>query len=150
MQVLLLKDVSGIGSAGQVRKVADGYARNFLLPKKLAVPATEGAVKQAESIKGAAVRRDAKTLSDAQQLADLIRQQTVSFRAKAGEGDRLFGSITAGDIAEALAREKHISVDRRKIELGAPIKALGNHQVPIKLHSEVTARLTVVIEKEES
>lgn len=150
MEVLLLKNVPGIGNAGQVKKVADGYARNYLLPHKLAVTATGNAVKQAETIKEAALRREAKTLGEAQQLGDLIRQTTVTFRAKAGEGDRLFGSITAGDIAEALANEKHINVDKRKIELPNPIKELGARQVPIKLHSEVTAPVTVVVEKEDS
>lgn len=150
MDVLLLRDVPGIGSAGQVKKVMDGYARNYLLPRKLAVAATGGAVKQAQSIKEAAARRDAKTLAEAQQLADLLRQTTLNFRAKAGEGERLFGSITAGDIAEGLANDKHITVDKRKIELHTPIKELGSRQVSIKLHPEVTAQVTVVVEKQEA
>jgi large subunit ribosomal protein L9 len=150
MDVLLLRDVPGIGTAGQVRKVTDGYARNYLLPRKLAVAASGGAVKQAQTIKEAAARRDAKTLAEAQQLADLLRQTTLAFRAKAGEGERLFGSITAGDIAEALANDKHITIDKRKIELPTPIKELGSRQVSIKLHPEVTANVTVVVEKEEA
>ncbi|MDE3090619.1 MAG: 50S ribosomal protein L9 [Chloroflexota bacterium] len=148
MQVLLLKDVAGIGSAGQVKKVSDGYARNFLLPRKLAVVATEGALKQSEGIKQAALRREAKTLGEARELAGMVEQVTLTFRAKAGEGDRLFGSITTGDIADALAREKGITVDKRKIELSSPLKELGNHQVQIKLHPEVSATVMVVIEKE--
>ena len=98
----------------------------------------------------AAIGQDAKTLAEAQQLADLLRQTTLSFRAKAGEGERLFGSITAGDIAEALANDKHITIDKRKIELPTPIKELGSRQVSIKLHPEVTANVTVVVEKEEA
>lgn len=148
MEVLLLRDVPGIGSAGQIKRVADGYARNYLLPRKLAVAATSGAVKQAESIKQAAARRDAKTLTEAQELANQLSQTTLTFQAKAGEGDRLFGSITAGDIAEALAADKHIQVDKRKIELPSPIKELGTRQVAIKLHPEVTAQVTVVVGKE--
>ncbi len=148
MQVLLLKNVPGIGSAGQVKKVADGYARNYLLPQKLAVVATDGALKQSQSIKEAAARRDAQTLTEAQNLGEQIKATTLTFRAKAGEGDRLFGSITTGDIAEALANEKHITIDKRKIELTTPIKELGTRQVPIKLHPEVTAPVTVVVEKE--
>ena len=148
MEVLLLKDVPSIGTAGQVKKVNDGYARNYLLPRKLAVLASEGAVKQAETIKAAAVRREAKTLADAQELARQLGQIMLTFRAKAGEGDRLFGSITSGDIADALARDKHIKVDRRKIELDAPLKELGERQVAIKLHPEVTAQVTVVVERE--
>lgn len=148
MQVLLLKNVPGVGNAGEVKKVADGYARNYLLPNKLAVPATEGAVKQAETIKEAVARREAKTLAEAQELAKILGQTTVTFYAKAGEGDRLFGSITSADIAEKLATEKHINVDKRKIELPNPIKALGERKVAIKVHPEVTAEVTVVVERE--
>lgn len=150
MQVLLTQNVPGIGNAGEVKKVADGYARNYLFPRKLAVAATGGAVKQAEAIKQAVVRREAKTRAEAQELAKLIEQVTLTFRAKAGEGDRLFGSITSTDIVEALAREKGITVDKRKIELNSPLKELGTHQVTIKLHPEVSARATVVVEKDES
>ena len=148
MQVLLTQDVPGIGNAGEVKKVADGYARNYLLPRKLAVAATGGAVKQAEAIKQAVVRREAKTRAEAQELAKLIEQVTLTFRAKAGEGDRLFGSVTSTDIAEALAREKGITVDKRKIELDSPLKELGTHQVAIKLHPEVSAKVAVVVEKD--
>jgi large subunit ribosomal protein L9 len=148
MEVLLLKNVPGIGSAGQMKKVNDGYARNYLLPRKLAVPATSGAVKQAETIKAAAARREAKTLGEVQELARQLGQITLTFRAKAGEGDRLFGSITSGDIADALARDKHITVDKRKIELELPLKELGERQVAIKLHPEVTAHVAVLVERE--
>ncbi len=147
MQVLLLQNVPGVGSAGQVKKVADGYARNYLLPHKLAVLADQGAVKQADAVKQAALRREAKTKSEAEELAKLLSQTTLTFRAKAGEGDRLFGSITTGDIADVLARDKRITVDKRKIEAD-PIKELGTRRVPIKLHPEVTAQVTVVVEKE--
>ncbi len=150
MEVLLLRDVPGVGSAGQVKKVADGYARNFLFPHKAAVAASAGALKQAEAIKQAVARREAKSLAEAQELAKLLAQTTLTFRAKAGEGERLFGSITAGDIAEALATEKHINVDKRKIELAGPIKELGTRQVAIKLHPEVTANVTVIVGKEEA
>ncbi len=150
MEVLFLKNVPGVGSAGQVKKVADGYARNFLFPQKLAVAATTGAVKQSEAIKDAAVRREAKTLAEAQALADQINQVSLTFRAKAGEGERLFGSITSGDIAEKLASERHINVDKRKIELDNPIKELGTRQVAIKVHSDVTAHVSVVVEREDA
>lgn len=146
--MLLLRDVPGVGNAGQVKKVADGYARNFLLPRKLAVAATSSALKQAEGIKQAVARREAKTRGEAEELANLLGQTSLTFQAKAGEGDRLFGSITAADIAEALASEKHITVDKRKIELPSPIKELGTRQVAIKLHPEVTARVVVVVGKE--
>jgi large subunit ribosomal protein L9 len=148
MQVLLMQNVPGIGNAGEVKKVSDGYARNFLLPRKLAVVATDGAVKQAEAIKQAVVRREAKTRGEAEELAKLIEQVTLTFHAKAGEGDRLFGSITSGDIVDALAREKGITVDKRKIELNSPLKELGTHKVAIKLHPEVSANVMVVVEKQ--
>lgn len=148
MQVLFLKNVPGAGAAGQVKKVADGYARNYLLPNKLAVVATAGAVKQAESIKAAVARRDAKTLSEAQELARQLGLVTLTFTAKAGEGERLFGSITSNDIADKLAAEKNINIDKRKIELDNPIKELGTRQVAIKVHADVTAQVVVVIERE--
>ncbi len=150
MQVLLMQNVPGIGNAGEVKKVADGYARNYLLPRKLAVVASQGAVKQAEAIKQAVLRREAKTRAEAQELAKIIEQVTLTFRAKAGEGDRLFGSITSADIVESLAREKGITVDKRKIDLNSPLKELGTHQVAIKLHPEVSAKVAVVVEKEEA
>jgi large subunit ribosomal protein L9 len=150
MQVLLMQNVAGIGNAGEVKKVADGYARNYLLPRKLAVVASQGAVKQAEAIKQAVLRREAKTRAEAQELAKIIEQVTLTFRAKAGEGDRLFGSITSADIVESLAREKGITVDKRKIDLNSPLKELGTHQVAIKLHPEVSAKVAVVVEKEEA
>ncbi|MCL4395350.1 MAG: 50S ribosomal protein L9 [Chloroflexi bacterium] len=148
MQVLLLQNVQGIGTAGEVKKVADGYARNFLLPRKLAVAASDGAVKQSAAIKQAVLRREAKTRGEAQELAQILEKVTLTFRAKAGEGERLFGSITSGDIVEALAREKGITVDKRKIELASPLKELGVHQVAIKLHPEVSTTVAVVVEKE--
>ena len=148
MQVLLMQNVPGIGNAGEVKRVTDGYARNFLLPRKLAVVATEGAVKQSDAIKQAVVRQEAKTRAEAEELAKLIGKVTLTFQAKAGEGDRLFGSITSGDIVDALAREKGIMVDKRKIELDSPLKELGNHSVAIKLHPDVTASVMVVIERQ--
>lgn len=149
MDVLLLKDVAGIGQAGQVKKVSDGYARNYLIPRGLATPATPGAVKQAEIVRTAAARREAKTLAEAQELAKQLSETRLVFRAKAGAGDRLFGSITSGDIAEALARDQHITIDKRKIELDAPIKELGEKHVAIKLHPQVTAHVKIVVEREE-
>jgi large subunit ribosomal protein L9 len=117
------------------------------LPHKLAVAADDGAIKQAESVKQAALRREAKTKSEAEELGKLLSQITLTFQRKSGEGDRLFGSITSGDIADALARDKGTTVDKRKIETD-PIKDLGTRQVAIKLHPEVTAHITVIVEKE--
>src|SRR5438093_3335560 len=142
MEVLLVKDVQGVGRAGQTKKVADGYARNFLLPRRLALIATQGAMKQADALKQAAVKREAATHEDARALAALIEKSRLNFKMKAGESDRLFGAITANDIAEALQREHHITVDKRKIELEHPIRVLGEHRVEIKLHPEVSAPVT--------
>jgi large subunit ribosomal protein L9 len=147
MEVLLTKDVAGVGHAGEVKKVNDGYARNYLIPKKLAIVAKASVLKQAESIKDAHARREAKTREEVQQLAGTLAKTVVQFRAKAGESDRLFGSITSTDIADALARDHHINVDRRKILLEDPLKHIGEYSIGIKLHPEVVAQLTVRIER---
>lgn len=148
MQVLLVKDVPGIGKAGQTKDVTDGHARNYLLPRGLAIMATTGAVRQSESLKLAAAKRDAETLQEAQLLASALDAIQLTFPVKAGANDRLFGAITASDIAGRLEKEHKINIDRRKIELDHPIKDLGNRAVPIKLHPEVTAQLKVMIERE--
>ena len=148
MDVLLVKDVPGIGKAGQTKKVADGYARNFLLPRRLAVIATAGALKQSAALKQAAAKREAETRDESRTLAGILDQTRLNFKMKAGESDRLFGAITASDIAEALQRDHQITVDRRKIELEHPIKDLGEHRVEIKLHPDVSARVSVLVERE--
>ncbi|MGB8647603.1 MAG: 50S ribosomal protein L9 [Anaerolineae bacterium] len=148
MEVLLIKDVPGIGKAGQTKKVADGYARNYLLARHFAVVASATALKQAEKLQQASIKREAETRDDARRLADMLAQVRLSFRVKAGENDRLFGAITAGDIAEALQSEHQITIDKRKIELEQPLKELGQHRVPIKLHPEVSAAVNVLVERE--
>jgi large subunit ribosomal protein L9 len=148
MDVLFVKDVPGVGKAGQTKKVADGYARNFLLPRNFAVIASAGAVKQAEALKVASAKRETETLQEAQTLANVLNQITLNFKMKAGGNDRLFGAITANDIADALEREHQVSIDKRKIELDHPIKDLGERGVPIKLHPDVTAHVKVMIERE--
>lgn len=148
MQVLLVKDVPGVGKAGQTKNVADGHARNYLLPRGLAVIATTGAVKQAESLKLASAKREAETLQEAQLLANALNAIQLNFKVKAGANDRLFGAVTGADIASRLEREHKINIDKRKIELDHPIKDLGQRGVPIKLHPEVTAHVQVMIERE--
>ncbi len=148
MQVLLVKDVLSIGKAGQTKNVADGYARNYLLARGLAVLATAGAVKQAEALKLSAAKRDAETLQEAQLLANVLNALQLNFKVRAGANDRLFGAITAADIAARLQNEHKINIDKRKIELDHPIKDLGQRGVPIKLHPEVTAHVPVMIERE--
>jgi large subunit ribosomal protein L9 len=149
MQVLLVQDVDRLGRAGEVKRVADGYARNYLFPQGMAVKATPGARKKAEQELQAAAKREAKTLSEAQALAQVLDGLSVSFQARAGEGDRLYGSITNVNIAEALSEQIGQEVDRRKIDLEEPIKELGTHAVTIRLAPEAEAKVTVVIEREE-
>lgn len=149
MNVLLLQDVERLGQAGEVKRVADGYARNFLFPRELAVLATPGAIKQAEKQRKAEVRREAQALTEAQALAAKLDGRSVTFQMRAGETDRLYGSITNVNIAEALEEQVGQEVDRRKIELVEPLKDLGTHAVTIRLAAEAEAKVTVVIERED-
>jgi large subunit ribosomal protein L9 len=149
MEVLLLKDLSQLGRAGEVKRVAEGYARNYLIPRGLAVMATPGAIKQAEKQREAAARRQVKELSQAQALAQALDGLTVTFQARAGESDRLYGSITSANIAEALEEQVGQEVDRRKIDLEEPLKQLGIHAVTIRLAPQAEAKVTVVVEREE-
>jgi large subunit ribosomal protein L9 len=149
MQVLLKKDVEQLGIAGDIKKVADGFARNYLIPRGLAVIATPGAIKQAELARQATVRREAQALSEAQALAQLLDGQSVTFQARAGETERLYGSITSANIAESLGEKVGQEVDRRKIDLEEPIKDLGTHAVTVRLAPEAEAKVTVVVEREE-
>jgi len=144
MEVILREDVKSLGKAGDLVKVKPGYARNFLLPKGLAYEATEGNRKRIMAESKARVARAAEETSAAKAIADQLAGVSVTLARKAGEGDRLFGSITAQDIADALAKQGH-AVDRRKIELEHPIKTLGAHTVPIRLHHEVQAELGVTV-----
>lgn len=147
MEVILREDVKALGRAGELVKVKPGYARNYLLPRGLAYEATEGNKRRIAAEAKSREARASQDRAEAQKLAAELGGVRLTLAAKAGEGDRLFGSITAQDIAEALAREGH-PVDRRKIELEHPIKQLGEHEVTIRLHAEVHAsvRVTVVPE----
>ncbi len=147
MEVILKEDVAKLGSRGDVVKVAEGYGRNYLLPRKLAIQATDGNKKVIDQMKAAAVRRSAKEKAQAEELAKQFDGLSVSFQRKAGEHDQLFGSVTASDLAEALEK-KGFSVDRRKIQLHEALRTLGEFTVPIKLHKDVTTHLKVLIEKE--
>jgi len=147
MEVILKEDVIKLGSRGDVVKVAEGYGRNFLLPRKLAIEATTGNKKVIEQMRAAALRRSAKEKAQAEELAKQFDGVSVSFQRRSGEHDQLFGSVTSSDIGEALEK-KGFNVDRRKIQLHEPLKTLGEFTVPVKLHKEVTAHLKVTIEKE--
>jgi len=147
MDVILREDVSNLGTRGQVVKVAPGYARNFLIPKKLAVTATDSNKKIVEQERQSHLRKEAKLQVEAQDLAKLMTGVSVTISQKAGENDQLFGSVTSKDVADALAA-KGFTIDRRKIQLDEPIKSLGEFKVPVKLHKDVTAEVTVVVAKE--
>jgi large subunit ribosomal protein L9 len=147
MEVILKEDVAKLGSRGDVVKVAEGYGRNFLLPRKLAIEASDGNKKVIDQMRAAAVRRSAKEKSQAEELSKQFDGLSVSFARRSGEQDQLFGSVTSGDIADALEK-KGFNLDRRKIQLHEPLKTVGEFTVPVKLHKDVTAHLKVVIEKE--
>jgi len=148
MELILREDVEKLGHRGQLVKVADGYARNYLLPKRLAVPATDANKKIVEQERQAHLRREAKLSSDASDLAKMMSNVTVSISQKAGDNDQLFGSVTSKDIAEALEKQGY-TIERRKIALEEPIRNLGEFKVPLRLHRDVTAEITVQVTKEE-
>jgi large subunit ribosomal protein L9 len=148
MEVILREDVEKLGARGQLVKVASGYARNFLLPKRLAVPATEANKKIVEQERQAHLRREAKLVADAGDLGKMLENVSITISQKAGENDQLFGSVTSKDIAEALEKQGY-TIDRRKIVLEEPIKTLGDFKVPLRLHREVTTEIAVHVVKEE-
>lgn len=148
MEVILREDVDKLGGRGDVVKVAPGYARNFLLPRRLAVVATDANRKIVEQERQAYLRREAKLESEAQDLAKLLSGVTLTIPRKAGENDQLFGSVTANDIADALAAQKY-NVERRRIQLEEPIRTLGEHRVAVRIHRNVTAEIPVNVTREE-
>ena len=148
MEVILREDIEKLGIRGQVVKVARGYARNFLLPKRMAVAATAANKKIVEQERHAHLRREAKLQVDAEDLSKLLTGVTVTIAQKAGENDQLFGSVTSKDVAEALAA-KNYTIDRRKIVLDDPIRQLGEFKVQVRLHADVTVEVTVNVAKEE-
>ena len=148
MEVILREDIEKLGGRGQVVKVAAGYARNFLLPKRLAVEATDSNRKIVEQERQAHLRKEAKQKGEAEDLSKLLGGVTVTIAQKAGENDQLFGSVTSKDVADALAA-KNFTIDRRKVQLEEPIKQLGEFKVPVRLHRDVTAEITVNEVREE-
>jgi len=147
MEVILREDVDKLGTRGQLVKVAAGYARNFLLPKRLAVPATDANKKIIEQERQAHLRKEAKLAADAADLGKLMANVNITIAQKAGENDQLFGSVTSKDIAEALEKQGY-TIERRKIVLDEPIKSLGEFKIPLRLHREVTAEITLSVIKE--
>lgn len=147
MKVIFIKDVKGQGKKGQVKEVSEGYASNFLLPRGLARPATEGNVKVLENQNAAEEKRKQQEKEEAVALGKKLESVTVELKAKAGEGGKLFGAITSKQIAEALGKQGH-KIDKRKIELDEPIRTLGVTKMSVKLHPDVKATLKVQVTEE--
>jgi large subunit ribosomal protein L9 len=143
VRVVLRDDVENIGRKGDLIEVTDGYARNYLVPRGLAIRATKGVVRQADAMRRSREARDARERDAAQSLADQLRGRRIAVRARAGEGGRLFGSITAADIVDAVRDQTGVELDRRKTQLTEPLKELGAAEVPVKLHADVDVILTV-------
>ena len=148
MQIILQEDVDKLGNRGQVLEVADGYARNYLLPHKLALPATPGNMKQLDRMRTTFAKREATEQESAQKLAEALAGISVTLSRKAGDNDQLFGSVTSADIADALEAQG-VTIDRKKIQLDTPIKLVGEYQVPIKIFREIGATVKVAVKKEE-
>lgn len=149
MEVILKEDVTSLGHRGEVVKVADGYGRNYLLPKKLAMEATPANKAVIEQMKAASVRRSAKEKSEAEQLVVQLNAVSLVFTRRVGEHDQLFGSVTSSDIAQELAA-KGFNIDRRKVQLDEPLKSTGEFHIAVKLHREVTAHIGVTVKGEEA
>lgn len=145
MKVILAQNIKGIGHADDVINVSDGYARNYLFPRKLAVPATDANLKQIEKRKQAEEARGEKAVEESKGLAERIAEVQVTVKGRVGTGTKLYGSITHADIADALEQQAGIKIDKRKIELEEPIKSLGEYEVPIRLHREAVTHLKVEV-----
>jgi len=148
MEVILKQDLPGVGKAGEIVTVADGYARNYLIPRGIAIPATEGNIRALESQRRLMESKRRKQEEKARRLAEKLKNVSCTIKARAGEGDKLFGSVTAAEIAEAL-KAQGIEVDRKDVLLEEPIKELGVFTVPVRLHKDVTVDVKVWVVKEE-
>jgi large subunit ribosomal protein L9 len=149
VEVILLEKVDGLGEIGDVKTVSRGYARNYLIPRGWAKPATKGELKQVEQHKNRAAKQALVEMADAKAMAERISQITLMFTARAGEGTKLYGSITSANIADKLSEELGREFDRRKLHLEESLRQLGTHQVPVRLMADVETEVTVVIERED-
>lgn len=147
MRIVLRADVESVGKKGDIIDVADGFARNFLLPKGHAIKASDGVVAQAASMRRARDLRDAQDRESAETIARTLVPAVIRIKARAGAEGRLFGSVTASDIATAVREQTNIDIDRRKLQLSDPIRSVGTHVVPVKLHSDVEFPVTIEVEK---
>ena len=148
MQIILQEDVEKLGTRGEVVEVKEGYARNFLLPRKLALEASAGNMKRLEKMRATFAKKEASEKDDATTLAGLLTGVSLELSRKAGDNDQMFGSVTAADISDALAA-KGFTIDKKKITLAESIKVIGEYEIPIKLHREVTATVKLAVKKEE-
>jgi large subunit ribosomal protein L9 len=149
MKIILQREVEKLGAPGEVVDVADGYARNFLLPRGMAIRATRGAVRHADSLKRAHQTRVDRAVAEAQSLAERLARIPLRVRHRVGEEGRLFGSITSADLADELQRASGVTIDRRNIHLEEPIRSVGSHEFRVHLHPEVNATLSVEVEPED-
>lgn len=145
MRVVLRTDLDHVGKRGDIVDVADGFARNYLLPKGHAIVATEGVTAQAAAMRKSRDLKDARDRESAEVVARTLVPMVIRIPARAGSGGKLFGSITSTDIAEAVAQQAKVTLDRRRLHLDEPIKSTGTHEIPVKLHSEVEFRITVEV-----
>ena len=145
MKVVLREDVDDLGRKGDLLDVADGYARNFLVPRGLAIRATKGAAKQAEAMRRNRAAREERDVAAAQELAARLDGQRIQVKARAGEGGKLFGSVTSADVADAVHVQTGVEIDRRKLEPAEPIKELGESELAVRLHPDVAASVTVEV-----
>jgi large subunit ribosomal protein L9 len=145
MKLLLRSDVNGVGKRGDIIDVADGYARNFLVPKGFAIKATDGIERQAEMMRRSRAIKDAADRAGAEEIAKVLVPAIITIPAKAGSEGRLFGSVTVADVADAVAAQKNIELDRKHLHLDEPIKTLGQHYVSAKLHADVQFQITVEV-----
>ncbi|HEX4979112.1 MAG TPA: 50S ribosomal protein L9 [Acidimicrobiales bacterium] len=148
MRVVLRADVANVGKKGDILDVADGFARNFLLPKGHAIKATEGIVVQAQAMRRSRDLRDARDRESAETVARTLVPQVIRIQARAGAEGRLFGSVTAAEIVQAVQDQTGVAIDRRKLRLDEPIRSLGTHQVPVKLHSDVEFSVTIEVDRQ--
>jgi len=148
MKLILQEDVEKLGTRGELVDVAEGYARNFLLPRKLGLEATPGNMKRLEKMRTAFAKKEAVERGDAQKLAEMLAGVSLSLTRKSGESDQLFGSVTSNDVAEALAAQGY-TIEKRKIVLENPIKLIGEYEIPVKLHRDIVANVKLAVKKEE-
>jgi large subunit ribosomal protein L9 len=147
VRIVLRSDMGGLGKRGDILEVSDGYARNYLLPKGYAIPANSGVESQANAMRRSRDLRDSRDREAAETVARKLVPQVIKVSARAGSEGKLFGSITSADVVDAVAAQTGVELDRRKLQLDEPIKSLGTHEVPVKLHSDVEFRVTVEVDR---